>query len=234
MSASTSTSETPTRSSAARSSSSLGPADGGRSSSATDPLRRAYLLGVDLRQRLPCFEPLDLALCSVLLRDDEVRGRADLLGGGEHPLDQLVDPLARGDRLAPLEVDELARQPVADRAPEVLLDQAVRQRLDGAALVVGPSDTHDERCGECRERLRLRQLRLAVAHPDLDRGESKVRPHAPPDLRVLRNRPRPVEEANVALELGPGREGVRYPAAWEEAREDLRPSGVKPRVDSLD
>src|SRR5688572_12851536 len=103
-------SATPTLSSASRSSSSVGSCG----SSATDRLGRPHLLGVDLRERRTVLEALDLALRRVLLRDREVRRGADLLGGGQHPFDELLEALPRRDRLAAGEVDELARKPPPD------------------------------------------------------------------------------------------------------------------------
>ena len=60
-----------------------------------------------------------------------------------------------------------------------------------------------------------------------------MRAHAPPQLGVLVDRARLVEEADVRLVLVPAGEGVRHAAAREEAREDLRPHRVEPRVDAL-
>ena len=51
------------------------------------------------------------------------------------PTRQLLEPRAGGNGLAAIEVDQLARRPVADRPPDVLLDQAVRQVRQRLALV---------------------------------------------------------------------------------------------------
>ena len=143
-------------------------------------------------------------------------------------------PLPRGDGLAASEVDELARKAVADRAPDVLLDQSVREWLDRRALVVRAGDPRRERRRERGERLRLGELGLPVADPDLDRRKREVWPHAPPQLRVLGDRARVVEEPHEALVLGPRAERVRDSAAREEAREDLRARRVEPGVHVLD
>ena len=108
-----------------------------------------------------------------------------------------------------LEVDELARQAVADRAPEVLLDQAVRQLGQRLALVERARDPGGERVRERRESARLGDVGLRVADPDLDRREHQMRPDAPPDLRVLGDRAGLVEEADVALPLVPARRSRR-------------------------
>ena len=60
-----------------------------------------------------------------------------------------------------------------------------------------------------------------------------MRPHAPPQLRVLGDRARVVEEPHEALVLGPRAERVRDAAAREEPREDLRARRVEPRVHVL-
>ena len=61
-----------------------------------------------------------------------------------------------------------------------------------------------------------------------------MRAHAPPELRVLGDRARVVEEAHEALVLRPRRERVRHAAAREEAREDLRARRVQAGVHALD
>ena len=205
-----------------------------KSALTTDRLRRAHLLGVDLLERHSVLEALDLPLCSVPLGHGEVRGGADLLGHGQHPLDELLDPLSRGNRLAALEIEQLTGKPVADCAPEVLLDQPVRERPRTGALVVGAGAARRQRGRECRERLRLAELGLAVADADLDGREREMRAHAPPDLRVLGDRSGLVEEADEALVFTPRRERVRNAAAREEAGEDLCPGGVQAGVHVLD
>src|SRR5262249_35904303 len=212
-------SATPTFSSASRSCCSVGSA----SSSATDRLRRPDLLGVDLPGRGAVREALDLTLGRVLLRNGEERRSADLLRDREHPGHKIVQPLPRRDGLASGEVDELAREAVADGSPEVLLDVTVREGLDRVALVVGTRDAGDEGGRERRESIALRELWLTVADSDLDRRERQMRADAPPQLRVLADGARFVEETNEPLVLGPRGEGVRDAAAREEPREDLGP-----------
>src|SRR5206468_9298306 len=107
------------------------------SSSATDPLSRPNLLGVDGFERRTLLEARDLALGGIALRDREIRARADLVGHGLHPREQGLQPGARRNRLAAAEVDELTGEAVADRAPDVLLDQPVRQVRQRFAFVVG-------------------------------------------------------------------------------------------------
>ena len=80
-------------------------------SSATDRLRRAHLLGVDLLERRALLEALDLALSGVLLGAARY-GAAPISSADRlHPLDELLEALPRWDRLAAGEVDELAREP---------------------------------------------------------------------------------------------------------------------------
>jgi hypothetical protein len=119
------------------------------SSSATD--RDARLLGVDLLEGRPLLEAGDLALGGVALGDGEVRGGADLLRHGRHPLEQALEPCPRRQDVSALEVDQLAGEPVADRAPHVLLDQAVRLVRGRLAFVVRTRDPGRERGAEGRE-----------------------------------------------------------------------------------
>src|SRR5262249_14676419 len=123
----------------------------------------SHLLGVDLLERRALLVPGDLPLRRVRRRHAEIAGRAELLGEGKHPLDQLLELRPRRSRLEPVEVDQLAHQAVADRAPEVLLDPAVRPDRQLLALVVGPCDARGERIAERGERARLAEIGLRVA-----------------------------------------------------------------------
>src|SRR5213076_1773904 len=155
---------------------------------------RLHLLGVDLLERRAGIVPRDLALRRVRRRDAEIRGRTDLLRRGLNPLEQALEVRACGTGLAGLEVDQLAREAVADRTPEVLLDQAVRVVGERLALVERVRDADGQRVAEGGERAGLGQVGLRVADADLDRREREVRADAPPDLRVLLDRARVVEE----------------------------------------
>src|SRR4051794_21877777 len=84
---------------------------------ATDRLRGAHLLGVDLLQRRALLVPCDLPLGGVRPGNGEVRRGAELLGDRERPLDQPLDRRPRRPGLARPEVEQLAGEPVADRAP---------------------------------------------------------------------------------------------------------------------
>ena len=118
--------------------------------------------------------------------------------GATHSM-ELLDSVARGNRLAALEVEQLAGEPVADRPPHVLLEQAVRQDRQRLALVEGASAANGERVAERRERLSLGEVGLPVADADLDRRVREMGAHAPPDLRVLGDRSGAVEERDVVL-----------------------------------
>src|SRR5262249_10075595 len=163
----------------------------------------------------------------------EERRAAELLRHGQHPLDQALELGPSGANLERVEVDQLSREAVANRPPEVLLDPAVGPLGESLPLVVGPGDTRAQRVPERRERLRLRELGLAVTDPDLDRRKGEMRPNAPPDLRVLVNRSRLVQPAYVLLEPGPARVGVRDSAAREHPREDLGAGRMQAAVDAL-
>ena len=225
---------TPTLSSALRSSSSVGgppPPDSACVSSPTDPLRCADLLGVDLLERRSLLEARDLALGRVPLGHREIRRRADLLGRRAPPTRAAPRSAAaresarRGrSRAARRRARSGSRARSSPRSAGAAAAHAARPRRMRAR------DPRGERGGERRERLRLAEVGLAVADADLDGREREVRAHAPPDLRVLRDRAGVVEEADEALELVPGGERVGDAAAREEAREDLRPRRVQAGV----
>src|SRR4029077_6674554 len=88
VSACKSRSATLTRASASGNSSSVG-----ISLSATDRLRCADLLGVDLLEGRAFLEALDLALGGIPVGDCEIRRSPDLVRDGRYPLDQLLDSL---------------------------------------------------------------------------------------------------------------------------------------------
>src|SRR5579864_142029 len=159
--------------------------------SAGDSLTGPYLLGEDLLHRRALLVGRDLPLGGVPLGNRKPRRRAELVRDRLHPLEELLDARACRDRLAPLEVDQLSGEPVPDRPPEIFLEQPVRPRRQRLALVERTRDPRGERVDERDERTRLRDLRLPVADAHLDRREHEMRPHAPPDLRVLRDRTGP-------------------------------------------
>src|SRR5262249_56335081 len=125
----TSEAAVPRRRSATRSSrrsSSAEIASGPCSSSATDALLGPHLLGVDLLHRHTVLVAGDLALGCVRPRDGQVRRGTELLGDGQHPLDQLLERRTGPPHLERSEVDELAREPRADGPPQGLLAPARR------------------------------------------------------------------------------------------------------------
>src|SRR6266536_2222175 len=202
--------------------------------SAGDSLTRSHLLREDLLHRRALLVPRDLALGRVSLRDREPRRGPDLLGYREHPLDETLEPGARRHLLTALEVDQAPRETPADRAPEILLQQAMRPRGQRLPLVERTRDAGGQRVAEGGERARLGELGLRVADADLDSREHEMRPDAPPELGVLGDRAGLVEEADVSLPIVPALEPVGDPAAREHAGEDLGAGGVKVAVDALD
>src|SRR4051812_17456360 len=201
--------------------------------SAGDSLTGPDLFGEDLLHRRALLVARDLPLRRVPLGDREPRRSPELVGDRLHPFDELLDPRPRRDRLSALEVDQLSREAEADRAPEVLLEQPVRPRRERLALVERARDACGQRVDERDKRARLGEIGLCVADADLDRREDEMRADAPPDLGVLVDRARLVEEADVALPVVPAVEPVGNPAAREHAREDLRPRGVQIREHAL-
>src|SRR5439155_24255199 len=89
---------------------------------------------------------------------------------------------------APLEVDQLAVHPVANRAPKVLLDLALAHRLGQAPGVVVERALGYAGGDQGLDRKGLRTSRLSVADAQLDRAERVVGPHAPPELGGLGDR----------------------------------------------
>src|SRR5262245_1434025 len=101
-------------------------------SSATDGLPDEYLCGEGLADGGALVDARELPLRRVRRRHGEVRRGADLLGHRQGPLGELLEPGARREHTPGPELDQLAREAEADRAPEVLLDQpprVARQRL---------------------------------------------------------------------------------------------------------
>src|SRR4051812_17410597 len=95
--------------------------------SATDAFSRpAHELGEDVAMRAELTLALVLTLGRIRRRDGEEGRSADFTRNGLHPLDERLDPRPRRNDLASLEVDQPAAEPVADRAPEILLDQPLR------------------------------------------------------------------------------------------------------------
>src|SRR2546425_453871 len=202
--------------------------------SAADSLTGAHLFREDLLHRRTLLVARDLPLGRIPLGDRKPGRGAELLRDRLHPLDELLEPSARRNRLAVLEVDELAGEPFPDRPPEVLLEQAVRPRRQRLAIVECARDPRGQRVDERGERARLRKLRLRVADAGLDGRELQVRPDAPPDLRVLGDRAGLVEEADVLLPVVPTPEPVGDAAAGEHAREHLRARGMEVREHAFD
>src|SRR5690348_3887555 len=132
--------------------------DGRRVDWSCDALRRAHELGEHGPVRAELVEARVLSLRRVRDGDGEVRSRADVTGNGLDPLDQLLDARARRQDIPACEVDQLAGKPVANRAPGVLLDQAMRQRRERLAVVNGACEPGSESVDQRRERLRLAEI----------------------------------------------------------------------------
>src|SRR4051812_30190648 len=81
---------------------------------------RMQLFREDLAERRALGVARDLPFGGVALGDREEVGRAELLRDRPDPVDELLETRPRSDGSAAVEVDELTREAVADRAPEVL------------------------------------------------------------------------------------------------------------------
>ena len=150
------------------------------------------------------------------------------------PVEQLLDPRARVHLLAAAEVEQLAGEAVANRPPEVLLEQAVGQAGQWLALVERAGAPGGQAVTEGGERLRLGEVGLPVRDADLDRRVGEVRADAPPDLGVLGDRAGPVEKRDVVLPAAPVAVDVGDAAAREHPGEHLGARRVQARVDRLD
>ena len=84
--------------------------------------------------------PRDLPLRRVGGRDRQVRGEPELFGDRQDPFDEPLEVRAGGPDLAARKIYELVGEAVPDRAPEVLLDQPMRERRQRLALVDGAGD----------------------------------------------------------------------------------------------
>ena len=82
-------------------------------------------------------------------------------------------PPPRGDLARGVEVDQLAVEPVADRAPHVLLDQAAGNRPRPPPGVVVERRLGDARRRQRQQRRRLLGARLRVHDPHLDGAEAE-------------------------------------------------------------
>jgi hypothetical protein len=153
---------------------------------------------------------------------------------GGRPREQPIDDRRRRELGPRVEVDEPPVEPVADRAPEVLLDRAPGRIGERDVLVLVARGLGDAGDHEGGERLGLGRRRLRVADPHLDGPERQVRAHRPPDLRVLDDRARRDEELEVLAVGLPAAVGVRDPAAREALGERLRAPGVQAGVEPVD
>src|SRR5436305_2486758 len=115
----------------------------------------ANLFLEDLVRRGALLVAPDLPLGRVPLGDREPLRCAELLGDRPHPVDEPLEARSGRYRFAAREVDELAREAVADRPPQVLLDQPVRQVGQRLALVERAGDPRSQRIAERRGGARL-------------------------------------------------------------------------------
>src|SRR5215207_1119789 len=83
-----------------------------------------HLLSIDRLHALPRLMASYLPLRRVLGGYPEQPHTTEFLRDGRDPVDQLGQCLTGRTHLTGCEVDQLPREPVADRTPEVFLDQA--------------------------------------------------------------------------------------------------------------
>jgi hypothetical protein len=100
----------------------------------------------------------------------------------DEPLEHLADESARRKVHLLAEVDELAVETEACRAPLVLLDE--RLRVDAKRHVVTPQlpELRHHRLKDRGDAHRLVHARAHIAHAELEGRELVMRPNVPPDL----------------------------------------------------
>src|SRR6187200_1450208 len=132
---------------------------------------------------------------------EDLAATAELVDDVVHEREHLGDQVAEGDLDLLAEVDELAVNAVAARAPLVLEDQraaiAPEPEVLDAQLVQLEADGLDER----RDRDGLLEAHRDVADAELDRLEEGMRTHVPPDLLPVVDRPGLHEHADEVVEL---------------------------------
>ena len=122
---------------------------------------------------------------------------------------------------------------VADRAPEVLLDQAARRVGERHALVQVARPPARRRPRSAPPAPRTPPPSTARHRSAPRRSRSGVRPHRPPDLRVLDDRARVEQELDVLSVRRPAAVGVGNAAAREALGEGLGAHRVQPRVPAV-
>ena len=159
----------------------------------------------------------------------EVVLRLEDLGRLRDELEDLPDQRADRDLLLLAEVDELAVEPVAHRAPLVLLDQRARVLAEREVAAVEQVELAHQRLDERRDGDGVVDARRHVADADLDGVEEGMGPHVPPDLLGVVDTARLHEQVDVALEGGVRSEGAGDARAGE-ALEDLAPDALEAAV----
>src|SRR5918996_5335460 len=109
-------------------------------SSSSDMDRLHDLVRVDLAESGPALVAGDLTLGCIGARDGDERCDPELLCNRLDPGCELLEPLPGRPDAPRVEVDHLAAEPVADRAPEVLLDEAMRMERKLLAVVERAGD----------------------------------------------------------------------------------------------
>ena len=130
-------------------------------------------------------------------------------------LEELVHETARLHfRFAP-EIDQLAVQPVARRAPAVLIDHAAAIDAEAQVLLLQFVQPHDDGLDDRRHRDRVVDARLRIADSHFERVEERMEPDVPPDLLRVIDAVGADEELQVILVFGEAFEGIGNAGARE-------------------
>src|SRR5512140_3960236 len=105
----------------------------------------------------------------------------------DEPRDELSHEIPCWRLLLASEVDEVAVQSPAHRAPFVLLDQLGVVDAEGDVVAPQLPELGDDRLEDRRDADRLIHARAHIADPEFQRGIQMMRPNIPPDLGTIRD-----------------------------------------------
>src|SRR3984893_16924597 len=118
-------------------------------------------------------------------------------------LEQLHGKLAHRYFLALAEVDQLAVEAPAGRAPLVLFDERARIAAEAEIARAQAIELDDDGLRQRGDRNRCARRRRHVAHPEFQRAEGWMRPQVPPDLLRVVDAVELDEEVDVFLVFAP-------------------------------
>ena len=118
-----------------------------------------------------------------------------------HKIQQLVNEVLYRDLFLLAQIQQLAVQAVADRAPLVLEDQSPMIDAEAEVTVDEKMKFCDECLKECGDRDRIINASWNVANTKFECWELVMRPDIPPDLGAVLNTVHLYKQINIALIL---------------------------------